>query len=182
MCLSKRSLFGQCRFSVCMVVSVFFSGRAELCSKLMHDISRNKSLLLRAWQLNARVLLIVQLQKFFRTCNAAIARAAMTQNMTIKLDFSGQLTLKNEQTKYTVFENHRKSLNQHCERSELRLHFDWTKVYWKCQEWSILASFWKLEACDQPVLPDRSVLIGKKLVNATFWVMFKQCEYYKICL
>ena len=43
----------------------------------------------------------------------------MTQNMTIKLDFSGQLTLKNEQTKYTVFENHRKSLK----------HFDWTKVY-----------------------------------------------------
>ena len=30
----------------------------------------------------------------------------------------------------TVFENHRKSLIQHCERSELRLHFDfeWTKV------------------------------------------------------
>ena len=29
----------------------------------------------------------------------------------------------------TVFENHRKSLIQHCERSELRLHFEWTKVY-----------------------------------------------------
>ena len=29
---------------------------------------------------------------------------------------------------YTVFENHRKSLIQHCERSELRLHFEWTKV------------------------------------------------------
>ena len=29
----------------------------------------------------------------------------------------------------TVFENHRKSLiQQHCERSELRLHFEWTKV------------------------------------------------------
>ena len=26
-----------------------------------------------------------------------------------------------------VFENHRKSLIQHCERSELRLHFEWTK-------------------------------------------------------
>ena len=30
--------------------------------------------------------------------------------------------------KSTVFENHRKSLIQHCERSELRLHFEWTKV------------------------------------------------------
>ena len=29
----------------------------------------------------------------------------------------------------TVFENHRKSLIQHCERSELRLHFEWTKVH-----------------------------------------------------
>ena len=28
----------------------------------------------------------------------------------------------------TVFENHRKSHIQHCERSELRLHFEWTKV------------------------------------------------------
>ena len=28
----------------------------------------------------------------------------------------------------TVFENHRKSLIQHCERSQLRLHFKWTKV------------------------------------------------------
>ena len=29
---------------------------------------------------------------------------------------------------FTVFENHRKSLIQHCERSELCLHFEWTKV------------------------------------------------------
>ena len=41
--------------------------------------------------------------------------------------------------------HHRKSLIQHCERSELRLHFEWTKV-----------------ACGQTVLP---VLIGQKLVE-----------------
>ena len=29
----------------------------------------------------------------------------------------------------TVFENHRKSLIQHCERSERRLHFEWTEVH-----------------------------------------------------
>ena len=29
----------------------------------------------------------------------------------------------------TVFENHPKSLIQYCERSELRLHFEWTKVH-----------------------------------------------------
>ena len=44
-----------------------------------------------------------------------------------------------------------------------------------------LESFWKTDACGQTVLPDRSVLIGQKLVenakksNATFWVIFKQC-------
>ena len=60
-----------------------------------------------------------------------------------------------ETAKDTVFENHRKSLIQHCERSELRLHFECTKVYQKCQKWSILASFSKPEACGQIVLPDR---------------------------
>ena len=30
---------------------------------------------------------------------------------------------------YTVFENHRKSIIKHCERSELHLHFEWTKVH-----------------------------------------------------
>ena len=32
---------------------------------------------------------------------------------------------------HTVFENHRKRLIQHGERSELRLHFEWTKVHKK---------------------------------------------------
>ena len=65
----------------------------------------------------------------------------------------------------TVFENHRKSLIQHCERSELRLHFEWTKVNQKCQKWSILASFWRPKGCGQTVLPDRSDFIGQKLVE-----------------
>ena len=43
-----------------------------------------------------------------------------------------------------------------------------------------LASFWKLEACCQAVLPDRLLLVDKKLVekakieNATFWVICSQ--------
>ena len=88
-----------------------------------------------------------------------------------------------------MFENHRKSLIQHCERSELRLHFEWTKVHYKCQKWSILASFWKPEACGQTVLADRSILIGQKNwwkmpklknSNATFWVIFKQFDLDRI--
>ena len=34
----------------------------------------------------------------------------------------------------------------------------------KCQKWSNLASFYKAKACGQTELPDRSVLIGQKLV------------------
>ena len=33
-----------------------------------------------------------------------------------------------------VFKNLRTSLIQHCERSELRLHLEWTKVGQKCQK------------------------------------------------
>ena len=65
----------------------------------------------------------------------------------------------------TVFENLRKSLIQHCERRELCLHSEWTKVNYKCQQLSILASFWKSEACGQTVLPNKSLLIGQKLVE-----------------
>ena len=42
------------------------------------------------------------------------------------------------QQAYTVFENHRKSIIQHCERSELCLHFEWTK-------WAILVNFENLK-------------------------------------
>ena len=35
----------------------------------------------------------------------------------------------------------------------------------ECQKWSILASFWKPKACGQTELPDRSFLIGQKLVE-----------------
>ena len=51
-----------------------------------------------------------------------------------------------------VFENHRKSLIQHCERVD--------------KKWSILASFREPEAYSQNVLPDRSILKGQKLVDA----------------
>ena len=46
-----------------------------------------------------------------------------------KFNFTFSTTKSNISHYNTVFENHRKSLTQHCERSELRLHFEWTKVY-----------------------------------------------------
>ena len=42
---------------------------------------------------------------------------------------------------HTVFENHRKSIIQHCERSELRLHFEWTKVN---KKWKENRPFWRV--------------------------------------
>ena len=48
-------------------------------------------------------------------------------NCKEKYKKKGVLNRKNT-VKRTVFENHRKSLIQHCERSELRLHLEWTKV------------------------------------------------------
>ena len=43
----------------------------------------------------------------------------------------------------------------------------------KFQNWSILASFWQPTACDQTVLPDKSVLIGQKLVENAIIQKFK---------
>ena len=60
------------------------------------------------------------------------------------------------------FKNHKKVSFNNCERSELRLQFEWTKVNLKN---AYLASFWKAEACGQTVLPDKSILIGQKLLK-----------------
>ena len=72
----------------------------------------------------------------------------MRANLFIKSPVSSDLPLKNsawemvapntEISFFTVFENHRKSLIQHCERSELCLHFEWTKVQEKRQN----GQFW----------------------------------------
>ena len=65
-----------------------------------------------------------------------------------------------------MFENHRKSLIQHCERSELRYILSGQKLIKNAKNGPfILASFWKPEACDQTVLADKSLLIGQKLVE-----------------
>ena len=61
-----------------------------------------------------------------------------------------------------MVENHRKSLIQHCERSEVRLNiFNGQKFIKNAKN----GQFRKPEACGQTVLPDRSLLIGKKLVE-----------------
>ena len=39
------------------------------------------------------------------------------------------------------------------------------KLIKNAKKWSILASYWKPEACGQIVLPDMSVLIGQKMVE-----------------
>ena len=41
--------------------------------------------------------------------------------------------MQNKITNVTVCENGPKSRIQYCERSELRLHYEWTKIHQKCQ-------------------------------------------------
>ena len=65
----------------------------------------------------------------------------------------------------TVFENYRKSRIQHCERRELRLHFEWTKVNKKLAKYH----FWKPEACGQTVFPDKSIHYNKKDRKCQSW-------------
>ena len=70
--------------------------------------------------------------------------------------------------------------HQHCERSELCLHFEWTKVNQKRQEWSILASFktWCLRSnsVTRQVIFDRTKLNFMK--NETIFDILKHC----VCL
>ena len=63
------------------------------------------------------------------------------QVLDIKLKFSNVNKISENPT---VVENRPKSRNQNCERSELRLHFEWTKVHQKCQKCCILTSFWNI--------------------------------------
>ena len=52
-----------------------------------------------------------------------------------------------------MVENYRKSLIQHCERSELRLHYEFKRP-----------KMVRFEGFLKAVLPDRSVLIGQNLM------------------
>ena len=71
------------------------------------------------------------------------------------------LQVKHETHFHILWKSQKKSLIQHCERSELRLHFEWTKVHKKCQKW-LVSKVLKLAAkqCYQT-----SILLGQKLVE-----------------
>ena len=69
----------------------------------------------------------------------------------------------------TVFENHRKSLIQHCEQSELRLHFELIEnapngLFWRVYE---------NEVCGQTVLPDWSLLVRQKSPKCSFFFSYR---------
>ena len=72
-----------------------------------------------------------------------------------------------------MFESHKKSLIQHCERSELRLHFEWTKVIENAKNSQFWQVFNKPDTFGQIVLPDMSILIGQKLMKNAKFEKFK---------
>ena len=65
----------------------------------------------------------------FQTCHGGVVKAKSHETILVTpLMLTSKEIDESGNRKCTVFENHRKSLIQHCERSELRLHFEWTKV------------------------------------------------------
>merc|ERR1711860_108976 len=59
------------------------------------------------------------------------------------------------------------------------------KLIKNAKKWSILASFLKTKACGQTLLPDRSVLIGQKLVENAKTKKFKcdiQRNFQTMCI
>ena len=64
-----------------------------------------------------------------------------------------------------MFENHKKSLIFNIASEASYVYILSGQKWIKNDKNGPLASFWKPEACDQAVLPDRSVLIGQKLVD-----------------
>ena len=75
---------------------------------------------LRLWRHYNIPLCVTQAALWFFCSLASKLRRRTKEFISWQTKFSPNL--------FTVFENHRKSLIQHCERSELRLHFEWTKV------------------------------------------------------
>ena len=74
-------------------------------------------------------------------------------------------------------------IQHHCERSELRLHFEWTKLI-KMPKMTIWR-FCKLEDSCQTVLPDRSLLTGQKLSESAKIEKFKcdiLCDFQTLCI
>ena len=76
----------------------------------------------------------------------------------------------------TVLENYRKSLIQHCERSELRIHFEWRQR--KMVHFDEILKTWSLQSnsVTRKISFNRTKNRWKmKNSNAIFWAIFKQC-------
>ena len=82
-----------------------------------------------------------------------------------------------------MFENHRKSLIQNCERSELHLHFEWTKVHYKGKNGQFWRVFENLKFAVKKCYQTGQFWLDKnwwkmpklKNSNATYWVILKHC-------
>ena len=64
-----------------------------------------------------------------------------------------------------MFEYHRKKSYSTLWVKQATFTFWVDKSSLKCQKSSVLASFWKPEACSQTLLPDKSSLVGQKMVG-----------------
>ena len=80
-------------------------------------------------------------------------------------------------TVHTVLGNYRKGLIQHCERSELHLHFDWTKVNLKMPKmvhFDELLKTWSLQSnsVTRQVIFNRTKIGGNHKIRKFKWDIF----------
>ena len=81
-------------------------------------------------------------------------------------EFSLPLVVATAELAHGVWKSESQKKSQSTLRAKQATFTFWEdKSLLKMPKWSILASFWKPEACGQTVLPDMSVLIGQKLVE-----------------
>ena len=106
--------------------------------------------------------------QFFMTCQR---RSSLTKKNVQLFSFP---------IKLTVFENHRKSLIQHCERSELRLHFEWPKSSLKMLKMVNWLKLKMRQFCwfSNTVPIFKSCRVNSK-IGTTFWIVLKKLKNQK---
>ena len=98
-------------------------------------------------------------------CAELLLQYIFVRRQIIFLDYLGNI--------FTVFENHRKKISFNIASEASYVYILSGQKLIKMPKMANLASFWKPEACGQTVLPDRSVLIGQKLVENAKMQKFK---------
>ena len=106
---------------VTVTVKIDSVSECALCFRQKAFITKKKSQRIENW-FSEDILLLLSHHLIF------ITFSGVTAHWSLRSRHIGIFGLLVPRIARTVFENHRKSIILHCEQSELRLHFEWTKV------------------------------------------------------